>query len=224
MDAQKKVLELLGDLGAQLVRNRRHTNWLLPNGELWTTPKTASDYRSWLNNYADLKRKVFGVDSQPKTYESKTEKTHTRKSDTPDQFIRYEPAEVIIPTFREKVRIAMYGPPPAPPKPTPKTKAEVYTPPRHYNKKERIHHGEVHTYSKEQIELLNRVRADQGEAAMQLVLATLHDTQFSIVPVNLTHTKIQPMEDDIVDINFLKKRIEDWKQKAEQFKLLIATT
>ncbi|HEV2194053.1 MAG TPA: type II toxin-antitoxin system HicA family toxin [Candidatus Acidoferrum sp.] len=52
----KTVLRLLRENGAVLLRQKKHCIYKLSNGQIWVTPRTASDWRSWRNNLAGLKR------------------------------------------------------------------------------------------------------------------------------------------------------------------------
>lgn len=51
-----EVLELLQDLGAELLRMRNHQVWRLPNSRRFVVPKTTASARSWKNAMSDLRR------------------------------------------------------------------------------------------------------------------------------------------------------------------------
>jgi len=59
--AQQAVYDLLQENQFRLVRSNTHDVWRsTATGLTWTTPKTASDHRSWKNNFSDLKNTLAG--------------------------------------------------------------------------------------------------------------------------------------------------------------------
>src|SRR5205809_1048134 len=62
--AQKQVDALLREHGFRLVRQTKHHVWRNPQGKVFVTPSTPSDWRAWRNRLTDLK-KVIASDPVP---------------------------------------------------------------------------------------------------------------------------------------------------------------
>jgi hypothetical protein len=60
MSAEDEVERLLKSNGAVLVRSKNHLIYRFPDGKLFTTPKTPSDYRTWANQLHEL-RELLGI-------------------------------------------------------------------------------------------------------------------------------------------------------------------
>lgn len=58
MNPKHEVMRLLAENKAVLLRSKNHYVFMLPSGERYTCPKTASDHRSWRNSLSQLKRKL----------------------------------------------------------------------------------------------------------------------------------------------------------------------
>jgi len=58
MSPQREVFTILNDVGAVLVRQRKHRIFRFSDRSIWVCPNTASDRRAWLNNLSDLRRRL----------------------------------------------------------------------------------------------------------------------------------------------------------------------
>lgn len=215
MEAQSEVFRLLSENGARLKRKANHEVWELSSGRSFTTPKSASDWRSWANCLADLKVEL-GLSKRGQQKESVlTPKSRRNKSHHTRQ-----PRYILTPNtfddkgkdFKDVLSEAVYGAPQA-------SHAEndqilVYHP-RRTRRYSPPQHGEVKTYSQEEIALINQVQKQQGDAGVQVVLNTLRYTDFSITAL------IEPnpiVGDEYVNPIALRKQIESWKIKVVELK------
>lgn len=65
MKIEVKILSLLKESGAELVRKKRHEVWKLPNGKIFVRSITPSDKKAILHNLCDL-RTQLGMQNQEK--------------------------------------------------------------------------------------------------------------------------------------------------------------
>lgn len=72
------VTRLLKEVGAVLLRERKHEVWLLPNGQRFVRAISPSDYRSGLNNLSDLK-KALGLERESKPARALLNEAKTKK-------------------------------------------------------------------------------------------------------------------------------------------------
>jgi len=85
MNPATEVSRLLTASGAVLVRSNGHRIYRFPDGTNWVTPNTPSDWRSWKNNLADLRRRL-GIRPVPKFAPARRfAAVHKRTPPTSDQ-------------------------------------------------------------------------------------------------------------------------------------------
>lgn len=65
MDSKLEIWRLLKEHRAELVRHNRHKVYKLPNGALFVTGETQTDYRGWRDRLSKL-RKLLGIKRRPK--------------------------------------------------------------------------------------------------------------------------------------------------------------
>ena len=83
MRAIDKITELFRQHGCTLKRHKRHEVWNLPNGRVFTRPKTPSDHRADENNLTDLKREL-GLTKRTATIgERRKRKAKSKRGNSP---------------------------------------------------------------------------------------------------------------------------------------------
>jgi len=98
MTPEHEVSRLLTASGAVLVRTNGHRVYRFPDGGNWITPLTPSDWRSWKNNLADLRRRL-GIRPVQKMALESVRPTHKPTPPTSDRKVwrEYVEAEAIQP-------------------------------------------------------------------------------------------------------------------------------
>lgn len=173
MDTKQKTIDLLAKFQCKKLRSKRHNIYLLPSGERYTTPQTASDNHSWDNCLAQLKVHL-GISRQNKKaiVGTKTVKRKKTVRQAPSRYASIPAAPPIGFDFGVKVRAAMRGEKPT--HPGPLTLKESIKPlpvkPRFRTKHEqRERHGAVRVWSKADIDAANiAMRAGKLTQFLQL--------------------------------------------------------
>jgi hypothetical protein len=65
MSPQHEVFTILNNVGAVLVRQRKHKIFRFPSGLIWVVPCSPSDSRAWMNNLASRRRHLAVRTSRP---------------------------------------------------------------------------------------------------------------------------------------------------------------
>ena len=79
MNPEAEVSRLIKQHGGVLVRTKRHKVWKFPDGRVFTTAATPSDYRAYANQLTDLKR-TLGLTKSEATVGARREKNIKRGS------------------------------------------------------------------------------------------------------------------------------------------------
>jgi len=81
MNPEDEVVKLLREHDAVLTRRGKHNIWTLPDGKIFTTAKSASDWRAGMNSLRDL-RILLGVQDENR---GRPGERRQRKIPPPDQ-------------------------------------------------------------------------------------------------------------------------------------------
>ena len=80
-------IRFLQDVGAVLVRQKKHYVWRLPNGITVAVPKTPSDHRADKNLVSEIRHKMKLVDSAPKLEAGQRRERKERREQSPHRYL-----------------------------------------------------------------------------------------------------------------------------------------